>query len=406
MLDILCNVMRRLAPALAPALLLAMAGCREDAESPTSPELRPSLDIKAAAALSFRQVSVGFFHACGVTTANVAYCWGDNVLGQLGDGTTNNSESPVPVAGGLLFRQVTTGDAHTCGLALNGLTYCWGANNAGQLGDGTTVQHLTPTRVHAGGRRFRRVTGGASHTCGETADNRTFCWGYNDQGQLGNGTNAGPETCSGEFACSTTPVAVTGGRRFSQVSAGRLHTCGITPIQSTFCWGDNRGGQLGIGTTTGPEQCRFAVCSTTPVQVAGGLQLRQVDAGTFHSCAVTTNNVAYCWGTNERGRLGNGTFNQPSLTPSRVRGGIRFRVVNAGAFSTCGITPDNVAYCWGYRGSLGDGTMTDRRTPVPVVGGLLFRQVYVGPSFKTCAVTTGNAAYCWGVEPAPVPDPA
>lgn len=340
-----------------------------------------------------------------MTTDNRAYCWGENTYGQLGDGTTNERPTPVPVAGGLFFRQVTTGTDYTCGIALDDLTYCWGANHAGQLGDETTTQRLTPTRVHASGLRYRRVTAGSSHTCGETGDNRAFCWGTNFTGQLGTGTDTGPEVC-GEFACSTRPVAVTGGRRFVQVSAGALHTCGVTSLGVAFCWGDNRGGQLGNGTATGPEECRFAACSTTPVRVAGGLQFRQIDGGSEHTCGVTSDNRAYCWGQNYRGRLGTGTFNQSQLTPTTVKGGVRFRVVSAGSFSTCGITPDNVAYCWGYGGYLGDGTTTDRRLPVPVVGGLHFRRVDVGPNFRTCAVSTENVAYCWGIEPVPVPGPA
>jgi alpha-tubulin suppressor-like RCC1 family protein len=198
---------------------------------------------------------------------------------------------------------------------------------------------------------------------------------------------------------------VAGGRRFSQVSADRLHACGITPFNVAFCWGDNNSGQLGIGTNTGPEECRFGFCSTKPVKVAGGLRFRQIDGATYDTCGVTTGDVAYCWGLNERGRLGTGTFRQSNFTPSKVKGGIRFRVVSAGSFTTCGITPDNVAYCWGYGGAVGDGTTEDRRLPVPVVGGRSFRQIDVGPSFNTCAVTTGNRAFCWGVEPEPVPNP-
>jgi alpha-tubulin suppressor-like RCC1 family protein len=238
-----------------------------------------------------------------------------------------------------------------------------------------------------------------------TGDNRVFCWGSNGVGQLGIGTYTGPETCSGEFACSTTPIAVTGGRRFSQVNVSPLHTCGVTPLGRAFCWGGNTTGQLGTGTNTGPEECGDAACSTTPVRVAGGLEFRQIDGGTWHTCGVTTENRAYCWGRNERGRLGTGTFQQSQLTPTTVKGGIRFRVVSAGAYSTCGITPGNLAYCWGYGGTLGDGTTSDQRLPVPVVGGLHFRQIDDRPAFGTCGVSTDNVAYCWGVEPAPVPDP-
>jgi alpha-tubulin suppressor-like RCC1 family protein len=377
-------LVRRLATGLVPGLLLAVVSCGENAESPTAPDGKPNLDKGSAAALSLRQVSVTWFHTCGVTTTNVAYCWGENRHGQLGNGTTNDSPRPVRVGGGLFFRQVTTGSSYSCGLATDDLTYCWGENNVGQLGDGTTIQRLTPTRVRAGTLRFRRVTAGSSHTCGETGTNLAYCWGYNDQGQLGIGTNTGPQMC-GEFACSTRPVAVTGGRRFSQLSASSLHTCGVTPFNIAFCWGDNRGGQLGTGSTSGPETCRFAVCSTKPVKVVGGLLFRQIDGGGFHTCGVTTDFKPYCWGENNQGRLGNGTFSQPSLTPSRVRGGIFFRMVSAGGFSSCGITPENVAYCWG------------RGVPLATA-----QPATNGPRFRSLAGST-SGKWMWVpiLEPAP-----
>jgi alpha-tubulin suppressor-like RCC1 family protein len=381
---------------------LITSGCAEDAESPVDPEADLATTT-ATSALAFRRVSYGMGHTCGVTTSSVAYCWGSNEEGQLGDGTTANTETPVPVAGGLLFRDVTAGDQHTCGLALNDLTYCWGYNSAGQVGDETTTQRLTPTRVHAGGLRFRRVSAGAAHNCGETADNRVYCWGYNDNAQLGSGTTTGPELCSGEFACSTKPRPVVGDRRFRRIFAGRLHTCGITPLDVPFCWGDNSSGQLGNGMNTGPEECRFAVCSTKPVKVAGGLQFRQISGGTYHTCGVTTDHKAYCWGTNDRGLLGNGTYYQSSLTPTKVREPIRFRMVSAGGLLTCGISLEDVAYCWGP--FFGAGTTTDQRRPAQVVGGLFFRQLDVGATGGTCGVSTENRAYCWGSEPVPVPDP-
>jgi alpha-tubulin suppressor-like RCC1 family protein len=178
-----------------------------------------------------------------------------------------------------------------------------------------------------------------------------------------------------------------------QVSPSGLHTCGVTPFDVLFCWGDNSRGQLGDSTTAN---------RLTPVRVrASGLRFRQVTGGSEYTCGVTPDNRAYCWGRNDHGRLGTGTFNQPSLTPTKVKGGIRFRAVTAGLFNTCGVTPENLAYCWGWGAFLGDGTTTDRRLPVPVVGGLFFRQVDVGEQ-HTCGVTTGNRAYCWGQAPVPV----
>src|SRR5207247_1798389 len=133
-----------------PAIVVAALGCRENAESPTAPEAGPTLDITPALVLSFRQVSAGGLHTCGVTTSNVAYCWGANGHGQLGDGTITLRSRPVAVAGGHSFRQVSTGDRHTCGLTTDNRVYCWGFNIAGQLGDGTTTDRLRPTAVAGG----------------------------------------------------------------------------------------------------------------------------------------------------------------------------------------------------------------------------------------------------------------
>src|SRR6266487_4708730 len=147
--------LRQVAPILPLALAAALA-CREDVRSPTAPESEPALAATATtAALSFRQVSAGEDHTCGVTTADRAYCWGRNFFGQLGDGTTTDRLTPVAVAGGLRFRHVSTGSNHTCGVTTDDRAFCWGWNHYAQLGDGTTADRLTPGVV-AGGRRFRQ----------------------------------------------------------------------------------------------------------------------------------------------------------------------------------------------------------------------------------------------------------
>jgi alpha-tubulin suppressor-like RCC1 family protein len=141
-----------------------------------------------AAALSFRQVSAGGGHTCGVTTAERGYCWGSNALGQIGDGTTTRRPTPVQVAGWLSFRLLSAGSSDTCAVNLFDRAFCWGANTRGQLGDGTTTQRLTPVRV-VGGLRFRQVSASEiRHTCGVTTGNLSYCWGQNDNGQLGDGT--------------------------------------------------------------------------------------------------------------------------------------------------------------------------------------------------------------------------
>jgi alpha-tubulin suppressor-like RCC1 family protein len=159
---------------------------------------------------------------------------------------------------------------------------------------------------------------------------------------------------------------------FRQVSAGGEHTCGVTTDDRAYCWGRNFSGELGDGTTTD---------HSTPVAVTGGLRFRQVSAGGAHTCGLTTDDRAYCWGAG--GLLGDGTTT-PRLNPVAVAGGRRFRQVSAGSSHSCAVTPFDRAFCWGFNpsGQLGDGTTSRRLTPVRVQGaGLLFRQVSAGEHY-------------------------
>jgi alpha-tubulin suppressor-like RCC1 family protein len=175
---------------------------------------------------------------------------------------------------------------------------------------------------------------------------------------------------------------------FRQISAGGFHSCGVTTGDRAYCWGMNHSGQLGDGTTTDRSR---------PVAVDGGLRFRMVSAGTFHTCGVTTDSRAYCWGANDNGTLGDGTTTA-RFTPVAVAGGRLFRQVRAGNLHTCGVTPSDEAFCWGNNryGQLGDGSDFNRRLrPVPVAGGLRFRQVTAG-SLHTCGATTNDRGFCWG----------
>jgi hypothetical protein len=370
-------------PVLIVTLALLTLGCGEDATSPTAPEPGPALAITSTQPLSFRQVSVGTFHTCGVTTAGRAYCWGGNDKGQLGDGTTfiNTARTtPSAVIGGLRFRHVSSGYEHTCGVTIDDRIYCWGLNYFGQLGNGTQgSDHFsvaTPAEI-VGGRRYKQVRAGYSHTCAITRANEAFCWGENSQGQLGDGT----------LTWRPAPRRVLGGLAWRALGGGGVHTCGVTQADQVYCWGLNNHGQLGIGNIS-PR--------LKPVPVSGGRQFRQVEAGGYHTCAVTTSSVAYCWGLNFMGALGDGTTTE-RLTPGAVAGQRRFDHVSAGDLHTCGVTLAGRGFCWGRNeyGHLGDGTLANRLTPVQPGGGLELRQISAG-LFHTCGVTTDDRAYCWG----------
>ncbi|MFL5493489.1 MAG: RCC1 domain-containing protein [Gemmatimonadales bacterium] len=371
----------RLVPVIASAFALAVLGCGDDAQSPSVPESAPALAAASTSSLPLHQVSAGGLHSCGVAEDGRAYCWGFGAYGQLGNGATEERDAPVAVLGGLSFRQVSAGNDFTCGVTTDDKAYCWGFNARGQLGDGTETLRLAPVLVRS--LRVRQVSAGDSHTCAVTTDQRAYCWGLLTDDMpvaLGNGSTVG----------SATPVRVSGSLVFRQVSVGTGHSCGVTTSDEAFCWGDNQYGQIGDGEASASNRL-------TPSRVAGTRRFRQVDAGVFHTCAVTLAYRAFCWGDNRAGQLGDGTTT-PRAVPRAVSGGIAFERVTAGRQFSCGETTENRTYCWGSNvsGQLGDGSGTSgSATPVLVAGGHFFDQVSAG-YFHACAKTGAGRAFCWG----------
>lgn len=250
--------------------------------------------------VTFASLAVGNLHTCGLTAAGVAYCWGSNSEGELGDGTTQSSLVPIRVAGTLSFAAISAGWHKTCGVSSGGDAYCWGANYDGQLGDGTTTDRHVPTAV-AGGLRFAAISARATaHTCGLTTAGTAYCWGYNVDGELGDGTTSG----------RLTPTAVAGGVTFTMLSIGHLgsDSCGVSAGGEAYCWGKNDSGQLGDGTTTD---------RWLPTRVAGALVFASISTSLNHSCGLTRAGIGYCWGDNSAGQLGDGTTTQ-RLVPTAV----------------------------------------------------------------------------------------
>ena len=364
----------------------------------TSGEASATAALSITAGIEFSSISAGSNHTCGVggitgaAVFDVAYCWGDNSFGQLGNGTTANSDTPVPVSGGMSFSIVSAGGNQTCGVTTDGVTYCWGDNSFGQLGNGTTTSSTTP-RLVAGGHVFARVSVGGRHVCAEPGP---ACWGDNSSGQLGNGT-----TTDSSVPVAVAPGYLSQGPYYSldRVSAGSDHTCGLAQgnvgfitYSATVCWGDNRFGQLGNGTTTN---------SAVPMVLSVDPGFTFFSAGTLFTCADNpdTGPSGYCWGKNGAGQLGNGTTTD-STTPVDVLGKRNFTSMASGGMHACAVVNESAGpftYCWGDNGAgqLGDGTATSSATPVAVVGGLIFRSLTAG-SRHTCGISTSNGTYCWG----------
>ncbi len=325
-------------------------------------------------------------HTCAVADGGV-YCWGLNIHGELGNGTNAQSTTPVQAGSITGVTDVATGYMHSCALT-GGKVYCWGDNSRGQLGDGSTTQRTSPVLVQGvlATKTVTAIAAGAAHTCA-IAGGAAYCWGSNVSGQLGVGSNTN----------SSVPVAVltTGvlsGLTVSAVSAGQAHTCVIAGGKA-YCWGYNNNGQLGNGNTTTQTS---AVAVTAPW--TAGATLTSLSAGMYSSCVVATGK-AYCWGDNGNGQLGNGNTTDQrtpvAVTASGVMSGTVDQVA-AGATHTCAVS-GSVAYCWGQNaeGRLGNNTITSSTVPVTVqaVAGAPCATGATLITPGTCSLTPGTTYY-------------
>lgn len=320
------------------------------------------------------RIAAGSAHTCAVTPGGGVKCWGDNHFGQLGDGSTTPSASPVDVAGlrsGIVA--VSGSGNHTCALGDTGVVTCWGANESGQLGIGTTATSPVPRVVAGLGSRVLQVSAGASHTCALTESRAVMCWGANGTSELG----------TGDTTASATPVPVKDlPARSTLVDVGNGFTCVVFTGRTVRCWGDNGDGQLGQGDRT--VRTRWEPVTELP-------RSSVLTVGDAHACAVTREGVVACWGANWAGQLGITLASAGSLTPIGVPGlpaGVTS--VAAGYNRTCAVASGSVT-CWG--GAV-DAASAEQAGPRPVPGVKAVEEVSVG-TFHVCAATAGSV-WCWG----------
>lgn len=328
-------------------------------------------------------IATGYEHTCALTSAGAVLCWGNNTDGELGNGTTTASTTPLPVAGlSSGVAAISAGWYHSCALTNAGAVWCWGQNNAGQLGNGSTSGAITPVLVTGLSSGVIAISAGENHSCAVTSTGALQCWGDNTYGELGNGTTTS----------ATTPVAVPGlSSGVTAVSAGAIHTCALTSAGAVLCWGYNSDGELGNDSTKE---------STVPVPVAGlASGVVVIAAGYYHSCAVTSAGAAICWGDNADGELGNSTTTSSSIPVPVTALSSGAIAIAAGGYDSCAATVSGAALCWGqnHDGQLGIGTTGNgSSTPVSVTGLSSGVVAVAAAELHNCAVTSDGAVWCWG----------
>jgi len=306
--------------------------------------------------LDATQLALGEQHTCALEASHALACWGQSADGQTGVGVGSSSPTPTTLAGS--WSSVSSRRFHTCGVKTDGTLWCWGRNDLGQLGVGDTTSRSVPTQVDAGSTRtWSRVVVGGSTTCALDSTGATWCWGQNDQGEVGNGTTT----------TQTTPVqvAIVGPTTFTELALGKEHSCGLDGSGKIWCWGRGMEGQLG-NLMTGA-----AASQSTPVVVTSAttatMTWRALAAGWFHTCAIDSAGALYCWGDNTQQALAataTSFYSKPLLIDagpwSAVAAGYGFTCVRDAAGTKLS--------CFGVNdaGQLGVGDLTTHTPPTAV----------------------------------------
>ncbi len=285
------------------------------------------------------------------------------------------------------WQTVTVGSDHTCGLNTNGSAYCWGDNSYGQLGiavvDTVCGQTkplrpctLRPTAVPTT-LRFSSISAGQHHTCGITSNRQAYCWGANEHGQVSAFSPSG-----------ATLVPVTGSLGWTQISAGYTHTCAVRTDGALFCWGGNARGELGNGAIAN---------SLGMLRVAMPAPVASVSAGQERTCARTITGMVYCWGAVWVDRENGLEFTRQQLVPQAVPSAPNMSWLSVGSLTTCGTAVSGIAYCWeaNSRGEMGVGGDAGSIIPKAVAADVGFVQITSG-IVHSCGVATNGAGYCWG----------
>ncbi len=313
---------------------------------------------------------------------NQIYSWGSGGNGRLGDNTTADRSTPrQEFTSSTNWKQVAGGGFHTAAIKTDGTLWSWGANQNGQLGDNTNAHRSTPRQEITSSTNWKQVATGNNHTAAIKTDGTLWLLGLNYNGQLGDNTTAIRSTPRQEFTSST---------NWKQVSGGAVHTTAIKTDGTLWIWGSNSHGQLGDNTT--------ASRSTPRQEITSGTNWKQVACGAFHTAAIKTDGTLWLWGRNAYGQIGDNTTAIRSTPRQEFTSGTNWKQVACSSLNTAAIKTDGTLWSWGNNsyGQIGDNTTTSRLTPrQEFTSSTNWKQVS-GGVFRTSAIKTDGTLWLWG----------
>lgn len=345
---------------------------------------------------AWESVDTGERHSCAISTAQSLWCWGDNRRGQVGVGDSDHEVGPQNIELSPLWIDVATASHHSCAVDNQHGLYCWGDNTDGQVEPGATGGEVAPVVIDDD-FAWQAVSAGNAHSCAITVDGDLYCWGADDDGQLGSNSD------DDGLRNVELPDDY---ERWSQVSAGRHHTCAIAVAADSgddrgFCWGRSDNGRLGLGTSFDDDG--------VPEEIDLSLEGSFVDisAGDAHSCAVfdsapDTNDEStqiLCWGRGDDRQIGHSSDeDQPS--PVEVPHMMPATIITAGMRHSCAVIDElpGSGFCWGQQegGRLGNGYTTSRNnSPAPITSEVELMDISAGGE-HSCAIVDDGELLCWG----------
>jgi alpha-tubulin suppressor-like RCC1 family protein len=375
-------------------LLLALGAATASGDRSTRAKSKPQRSVTVQAKAT--PLAVGVDHSLALKNGSV-YAWGWNVVGQLGNGSMNGSDTPVKarLPGGTKVIGVSGGFAHTVAVTSSGQVFSWGKNYNSDLGNGSTTDSDVPVRsMLPVGTKVVAVAASTDSSFALTSTGSVLGWGLNDQGQLGDGTSGNNNVPPGN-------VSLPAGTTVIAIAAGSLHTLALTSTGAVLAWGYNAQGELGDGNRKNTDV-------PVKVKLPAGVKVTAIAAGGYDSLALTSSGAVYAWGYNADGELGDGSTTN-SDAPVKVKlsakataiavGGVVNGVgsVHPGPGHGLAATSSGAVYAWGYNadGELGNGTATNSDKPVKVMLSAKVTALAAG-QLNSLAATSGGAVYTWG----------